>query len=53
VAIPQEDLGAAAARLIVTLVDDPAADPDDIVLPTTLVIRESTARARRAERPSA
>jgi LacI family transcriptional regulator len=53
VAIPQEDLGAEAARLIVRLVDDPAADLDGIVLPTTLVVRGSTARARRAKRPSA
>jgi LacI family transcriptional regulator len=52
VAIPQEDLGAEAARLIVRLVDDPAADLDGIVLPTTLVVRGSTARARRAKRPS-
>jgi LacI family transcriptional regulator len=53
VAIPQEDLGAEAARLIVTLVDDPAADVGSVALPTDLVIRRSTARARRATRPSA
>jgi LacI family transcriptional regulator len=53
VAIPQEDLGVEAARLIVTLVDNPAADVGSVTLPTNLVIRGSTARARRATRSSA
>jgi LacI family transcriptional regulator len=53
VAIPQEDLGAQAARLIITLIDDPAADVGSVTLPTELVVRGSTARARRATRPSA
>lgn len=53
VAIPQENLGEEAARLIVALVADPAADLDSVVLPTRLVVRGSTARVRRAKHPSA
>jgi LacI family transcriptional regulator len=53
VAIPQEELGAQAARLIVTLIDDQTADVRDVSLPTTLVVRGSTAPARPASHPSA
>jgi LacI family transcriptional regulator len=53
VAIPQEELGAAAARLIVTLIGDPATEVPDVSLPTTLVVRGSTAPAPRAAPPSA
>jgi LacI family transcriptional regulator len=53
VAIPQEELGARAAHMIVALVDDPATEVAGVSLPTTLVVRGSTAPARPASRPSA
>jgi LacI family transcriptional regulator len=53
VAIPQEQLGARAARMIVARIEDPAAEVTGVSLPTTLVVRGSTAPAAPATHPSA
>jgi LacI family transcriptional regulator len=53
VAIPQEELGARAARMIVARIADPAAEVSGVSLPTTLVVRGSTAPAPPATHPSA
>jgi LacI family transcriptional regulator len=47
VAIPQEELGAEAARLIVALIDDPDTEVRTLSLPTELVVRRSTAAPSR------
>lgn len=48
VAIPQEDLGTEAARLIVEQINDPRAGVRRVALPTGLIVRRSTAPARPA-----
>jgi DNA-binding LacI/PurR family transcriptional regulator len=47
VAIPQERLGAEAARLIVERLGDPGGATRTVTLPTELVVRGSTARSRQ------
>lgn len=46
VAIPQEELGMHAARLIVERIDDPDGPVRTVSLPTTLIVRGSTGPAR-------
>jgi LacI family transcriptional regulator len=53
VAIPQEQMGAEAARLLVQQINDPGTSVRSVSLPTRLVIRESTAAAGRRVRPAA
>ena len=45
VAIPQEELGMRAARLIVERIDDPRGPVRVVSLPTTLIVRSSTGRS--------
>ena len=47
VAIPQEELGAAAARLVIERIGAPSAAPRTVTLPTGLVVRGSTARSEQ------
>ncbi|MDQ6933869.1 MAG: LacI family transcriptional regulator [Actinomycetota bacterium] len=42
VRIPQYDLGAEAARLLLEMLQDPARHPRSLLLPPSLVVREST-----------
>jgi LacI family transcriptional regulator len=44
VAIPQEELGTGAARLIAARIDDPRGPVETVTLPTSLIVRGSTAR---------
>jgi LacI family transcriptional regulator len=55
VAVPKEELGVQAAGLLLRLIDEPGAELGNVSLPTTLVIRASTAAAdpgRRAGGPA-
>jgi LacI family transcriptional regulator len=52
VAIPQEELGAEAARLIVALITGQS-ETASVALPTTLIVRGSTGPVRPAAPPSA
>jgi LacI family transcriptional regulator len=47
VAIPQEELGVAAVRLVIERIGDPGAAPRTLSLPTGLVVRGSTARSQQ------
>ncbi len=40
--VPTEDVGRAAGLIALRLIEDPAAEVQDVVLPTTLVVRAST-----------
>jgi LacI family transcriptional regulator len=53
VAIPQEDLGTQAARLVVERIDNPHAGVRSVSLATSLIVRGSTAPAVLAAPPSA
>jgi DNA-binding LacI/PurR family transcriptional regulator len=51
--VPKEDLGAQAADLLLRRIHEPGTEVGNVSLPTTLVIRASTAVAvpgRRADR---
>lgn len=41
--VPKYDIGRQTARLLLTMLNDPAATPANVLLPTTLQVRESTA----------
>jgi len=41
--IPQFDLGAEAARMLLGCIDEPSRRPGSVLLPVTLVVRGSTA----------
>lgn len=43
VRIPQRDLGAEAARMLLDCIDEPARRPGSVLLPVTLMVRGSTA----------
>jgi DNA-binding LacI/PurR family transcriptional regulator len=45
---PIADIGEAAARMLLELVEDGSAEPRQVILPTRLVIRESCGAGRRA-----
>jgi LacI family transcriptional regulator len=53
VAIPQQDLGAHAARLIVAAINDPGAAVRSVALDTALIVRGSTGPVRPAALASA
>lgn len=42
--VPKYDIGRQTARLLLTMIQDPGASPANVLLPTTLQVRESTAR---------
>jgi LacI family transcriptional regulator len=44
VRVPTEEVGRAAGRIALRLIEEPAAEIDDVLLPTALVVRASTRR---------
>jgi LacI family transcriptional regulator len=44
--VPKYDIGRQTARLLMTMLQDPGASPANVLLPTTLQVRESTAPPR-------
>jgi len=46
--VPTEDVGRAAGLIALRLIEDPNAEVDDVLLPTTLVVRSSTRRVGEA-----